>query len=163
MKPNELKPDVVGELEQMRIVVRELAALRRDIRGRAPTLREKVAGAGFLAQFYNGVENILKRISTYHGVALPEGGRWHVRLFDRFCEASTSEVSRKLPALFGERLAAEMARYRGFRHVARASYGLELNWELMAQGIDRVEATCARFEQAVSRYLDAPNTFTSRK
>ncbi len=162
MKSSELKADVRGELEQMHIVVRELVALRSDVRDRAPMLREKVAGAGFLAQFYNGVENILKRISKYHHVAPPEGDRWHVQLFDRFCGTSSSDASRELPVLFDEHLASEMAQYRGFRHVARASYGIELNWQLMAQGIDRVEETHARFEQAALRYLNTLDAGPSR-
>lgn len=67
----------------MQIVVRELIALRADVG--TPSLREKVAAAGFLMQFYNGVENILKRISKDRGVALPEERRWHVELFEFLC------------------------------------------------------------------------------
>ena len=155
MKPSELKADVQGELEQMRVVVRELVALRRDVAGRGPTLREKVAAAGFLAQFYNGVENVLKRISKYHGAALPEGDRWHAELFSRFCSPpAPADVEREVPLLFDRALAAEMAKYRGFRHVARASYGIVLDWKLMAEGVERLEETFSRFEQAVLRYLD---------
>ena len=154
MKPSELKADVQGELEQMRVVVRELVALRRDVAGRGPTLREKVAAAGFLAQFYNGVENVLKRISKYHGLPLPEGERWHAELFSRFCSPPASGAERGVPLLFDEALAAEMAKYRGFRHVARASYGIDLNWKLMAEGVERLEGTFSRFERAVLRYLD---------
>jgi hypothetical protein len=155
MTHSELRSDVAGELDQMQTVVRELIALQRDVAGRSPTLREKVAAAGFLSQFYNGVENILKRITIYHGQALPEGERWHVALFERFCDAAPS--AHGLPVLFDDDLAVEMARFRGFRHVMRSSYGMELQWSLMAEGIDRVQAVFARFEQAVNRALnDAP-------
>ena len=46
-----------------------------------------------------------------------------------------------------------MAKYRGFRHVARSSYGIDLDWRLMSEGIGRLEKTSGRFEQAVLRYL----------
>jgi hypothetical protein len=39
--------------------------LQGDVASREPTVREKTAAAAFLAQFYNGVEIILKRISRY--------------------------------------------------------------------------------------------------
>jgi hypothetical protein len=38
-----------------------------------PTVREQTAAAAFLAQFYNGIENILKRISIFYEVPLPTG------------------------------------------------------------------------------------------
>lgn len=88
MGAGELRSDVSGELEQLRLVVNELSSLRRDVSGRTPTLREKVAAAGFLSQFYNGIENILVRISKYLGFPLPEGEGWHVHLFSRFCGGS---------------------------------------------------------------------------
>lgn len=154
MTHSELRSDVEGELDQMQTVVGELIALQRDVAGRVPTLREKVAAAGFLSQFYNGVENILKRIAIYYDQALPEGERWHVELFERFCEPDASTYD--LPVLFDKDLAVEMARFRGFRHVMRSSYGIDLKWSLMAEGIDRVQTVFARFEQAVKRAVDDP-------
>ena len=52
------------------MTVDELMALQRDIAHRKPTTREKTAAAAFLAQFYNGLENIIKRIYRYHGLDL---------------------------------------------------------------------------------------------
>lgn len=81
MKHEELCEEVAIELEALEITVNELLALQRDVADREPTTREKTAAAAFLAQFYSGVENILKRISLYHGVPLPTGETWHVDLF----------------------------------------------------------------------------------
>lgn len=33
-----------------------------------------------LAPFYSGIENILKRVSRFHGVELPAGDNWHLDL-----------------------------------------------------------------------------------
>jgi hypothetical protein len=38
-------------------------------------------------------------------------------------------------------LRTELNRFRGFRHVARTSYGTELDWAKVAAGIDRVAPT----------------------
>ena len=73
MKPIELHEEIAVELESMQMVVDELVALQKDMANREPTTREKTAAAAFLAQFYNGIENILKRIYRFYGVSLPTG------------------------------------------------------------------------------------------
>ena len=150
MNADELRAEVAYDLENMQRVVDELQALRRDIGSREPTLREQVAAGAFLASFYNGVENILKRISAHNDRPAPEGAKWHVELFDRFTEPPASG----LPALFDAALAAAMDPYRRFRHIARAAYGLELDWGKVSIGIDRVVPTFAQFQAAVHHYLD---------
>lgn len=103
MKPEQLRQEITIELESIESIVRELASLQRDITGRKPTVRETTAAAAFLAQFYNGLENILKRISRFYDVPLPSGETWHLELFDRFC----SPPYDPLPALFTNALAAQ--------------------------------------------------------
>jgi hypothetical protein len=75
---DDLREEITVELEALDVTVRELSALRQDVADRDPTAREKIAAAAFLAQFYNGIENILKRISLFHDVPLPSGETWHV-------------------------------------------------------------------------------------
>ena len=62
MKSAELGEEIAIELEALEATVNELAALQHNVAHREPTVRESTAAAAFLAQFYNGVENILKRI-----------------------------------------------------------------------------------------------------
>jgi hypothetical protein len=126
-----------------------LSALQRDIGTREPTTREKTAAAGFLAQFYNGVENILKRLSRYYGVPLPTGETWHLELFQRFC----SPPYPGLPLLFDEDLASALAPYRRFRHVVFHSYGFQLDWNRMTEGIANVQTVLAQIQASLSRYL----------
>jgi hypothetical protein len=100
MKTEELKEELSIELESMDVVVKELLSLVKDIGDREPTIREKTAAAGFLAQFYNGLENILKRISRFYEIPLPVGDTWHIDLFRRFC----SPPSPRLPILLKSHL-----------------------------------------------------------
>lgn len=81
MRPEDLREEMAIELELMDATVQELLALQRDAAERELTVREKTAAAAFLAQFYNGVENIFRRISRFQGVPLPTGATWHVDLF----------------------------------------------------------------------------------
>ena len=105
MTPAELREEIAIELEALAITVDELVTLHQDVTDREPTVREKTAAAAFLAQFYNGLETILKRISIYHNVALRTGETWHIELFRRFCVSSHPA----LPALFNASLAATLA------------------------------------------------------
>ena len=73
MNPAALREEIAIELEAMEMTVKELLALQHDVAGRESTVRENTAAAAFLAQFYNGLENILKRISHFHHIPLQQG------------------------------------------------------------------------------------------
>jgi len=148
--PDELREEIAAELEAMEAVVDELLALQRDVARREPTVREQTAAAAFLAQFYNGIENILKRISRYHDVPLPASETWHVDLFQRFCSPSHPG----LPALFDQALASTLAPYRRFRHVALHSYGFQLDWNRMVEGVVRVQDVFSQVKASLSDYLE---------
>jgi hypothetical protein len=145
----DLREEIAIELEAMTQVVVELVALQQDVAGREVTVREKTAAAAFLAQFYNGIENILKRISYYYGVSLPEGDAWHVELFQRF----VAPASAHLPSLFDDDLAANLAPYRRFRHVVFHSYGFQLDWARMAEGVQEIQVVFDKFEASLGKFL----------
>lgn len=150
MKPVNLGEEIAIELEALETTVYELLSLHRDIADREPTTREKTAAAAFLAQYYNGIENILKRISLHHSIPLPTGETWHIDLFQRFCSPSYSG----LPALFDRELAADMAPYRRFRHIVFHSYGFQMDWNRMAEGVLGVQGVFSRFKAELSNYLE---------
>jgi len=149
MKVEELKEELAVELELMDGVVKELVSLNRDLSNREPTIREKTAAAGFLAQFYNGIENILKRISRFHNVPLPIGDTWHIELFKRFC----SPPYNPLPQLFDDALASDVASFRKFRHMVHHGYGFQLDWSRMREGISTIENVFLQFKPTLSRYV----------
>jgi len=149
MTIDDLREEINIELENIGKILEELAALQIEVKGRNPTIREKTAAAAFLAQFYNGIENILKRISRFYAVPLPHGDMWHVELFKRFCEPSYQS----LPALFESTLSSDLAPYRKFRHVVHHGYGFELDWDRMAEGIEKAEKVFHRFQGNLENYL----------
>lgn len=149
MKPAELREEIAIELELMEATVRELLALQRDAAERELTVRDKTAAAAFLAQFYNGVENIFKRISRFYAVPLPTGDTWHVDLFKRFC----LPPQEPLPVLLDDLLASDLAPFRKFRHVVHHGYGFQLEWSQMAEGIASVEDVFLRFKSKLFDYL----------
>ena len=85
MTVEELREEIELELDLIGIAVVEAVAIYQDFGEREPTIRDKTAAAAFMAQFYGGLENILKRIHRYYGVPLPVGDSWHIEIFKRFC------------------------------------------------------------------------------
>lgn len=147
MNASELTEEVRLELRQMERVVQELEALDADVGEGPATLREEAAAGQFLASFYMGVENVLKRIARYHDVELPESEQWHVELFQWFCSPLCNRSP--LPVLFPESLASEMKPYRRFRHVVHHAYGIELKWERMVEGVQNARPVFDRFRRRV--------------
>lgn len=149
MTAEELNAEIAIEFDALRQVVNELEALRADVAGREPTVREKTAAAAFLAQFYTAIENILKRLSRFHGVEQPVGENWHLDLFKRFCQPGLPP----LPILFDEALARQLGPFRRFRHVVHHGYGFQIEWDRMREGLDQVAAVLAVFRDHVAEHL----------
>ena len=151
MTSEELREEVSIELENIETVLRELSILHEDAKGREVSVLEKTAASAFLAQYYSGIENILKRISRYRNVPLPSGEIWHVELFRRFCEPPFPS----LPVLFDESLSSALAPYREFRHVVHHGYGFQLDWERIAEGIEHVNGIYQRLKKRIEDYLES--------
>jgi hypothetical protein len=149
MNSEDIHEEIGIEIENIQLTIQELNAIYLDVGGKQPSVRDKMAAAAFLAQFYGGIENILKRISRFYDAPLPKGDTWHVDLFRRFC----TPPMYPLPLLFDEPLASELAAYRKFRHVVHHSYGFQLDWERMEEGIRRVENIFERFQENLKEYL----------
>ena len=157
MKIEELTEELAIELESMDVVVKELLSLSEDIKDREPTIREKTAAAGFLAQFYNGLENILKRICRFYEVPLPTGDMWHIELFKRFC----SPPYASLPLLFDDDLASALAPFRKFRHVIYHGYGFQLDWVRMKEGTSVIESIFLQIRSKLFDYLKSSESMES--
>jgi hypothetical protein len=153
MQLNELREEIDIELELMNTVVYELLALQKDTKGKDPTVREKTAAGAFLAQFYGGVENILKRICRYKGVQIPRGETWHLDLFNMFCDPPTPP----LPLIFDKDFKNSLASFRKFRHAVHHGYGFQLEWERMLPGIEVVEDIFKKFRDLIIEYLEKIN------
>lgn len=149
MTSDELIEEITIELENIEIVLKELACLYEDVISGEVSMRNKTAAAAFLAQFYGGIENILKRISRFYGVSLPSGNLWHVELFKRFCKPP----SEPLPLLFDRTLSEELAPYRKFRHVVHHGYGFQLDWDRMKEGIERSQTIFVCFKTSIENFM----------
>lgn len=148
MTTAELLEEISIELEMMGSTVQEAVSLCNDLTDSDPTVREKTAAGAFLAQFYGGIENILKRIHRYHGIPLPIGDSWHSDIFKRFC----SPAYPPFPVLFDDSLAADLSPFRKFRHVVYHGYGFQFDWERMKEGLGLVDNVYSRFVTSITDY-----------
>lgn len=148
MTLDELQEEISIEFELMENTIEEAVSILHDLEEREPTVRKKTAAGAFLAQFYGGIENILKRVHRYHGVAMPTGDSWRTEIFKRFCDPSYPPF----PVLFDELLAADLSPFRKFRHVVYHGYGFQLDWERMKGGLAKLEDVYRRFSSAISDY-----------
>lgn len=149
MTAQELREEIDIELELIETILKELTDLKKDIADREPTVREKTAAAAFIAQFYGGIENILKRISRFNSIPLPSGDTWHIDLFKSFCDPS----NKPLPVLFDKSLASDMSAFRKFRHVVYHGYGFQIDWNRMKEGLDTIDNVYFRFKANLFNYM----------
>ena len=150
MNIKELTTEISIEFELLDNILIELSNLKKDIEGREPTTREKTAAAAFMAQFYGGIENVLKRISVFNSIPIPVGDAWHITLFKNYCETSHGN----LPVLFDNSLSISIAPFRKFRHVVYHSYGFQLDWDRMKEGLQNIDDVFLRFKDKVQYYLN---------
>lgn len=150
MTPQRLHTELRRELERLEQIAEEIQALHDDVGEESPTMREKAAAGAFLASFYMGIENVLKRICRYYDLEMPRSERWHVEIFERF----TDPPMDSLPVLFGESLTPQMDAYRRFRHVVHHGYEFELSWDRMREGLQRAKPVFERFQTRVEGFLD---------
>lgn len=113
----------------------------------APEPIETSALAAMLQCFYNGVENLLKRIELGTGGRLHRGKSWHRDLLEA---ASRRTATRG--AVISEELSNALRPYLQFRHVFRQAYTYELQWSKMAPLVERCEQTLSQLESEIREF-----------
>jgi len=100
------------DIDSMTIIANDVEFLIDEVGNSSPTNIHKTALGGMAAQFYNGIENILKRIHKSSNIALPKGEDWHLVLLERFASDSMFD----LPIKLSKDLLEKITDYRRFRH-----------------------------------------------
>lgn len=148
MTKAQLIEEITIELGYLEQTVSELCELYNDLQGNIPNNREKTAAAAFLSSFYNGIENILKRILKFYAIEIMQGESWHIQIFKKFCTPSHAP----LPEFFSGKMIDTFSTYRKFRHVFFHGYGFQLDWERMIDGIKNVHSAFEQFREKVEQY-----------
>ena len=147
---HQLIDEIIIELDSMAIIVSDIESLIEEVGNSMPTNVHKTALGGFASQFYNGIENIFKRIHRHYNIEIPRGDVWHISLINRFSKESEFD----LPIKLSDELFQQITDYRRFRHYFFHGYSHNLNWEILSNGVKDIRQVFNRFKQEIKILIE---------
>jgi len=132
-----------AEFEHINKVVSEVASIMQ-LKEEGFTIVELAAMATFLHNFYNGIENILKRILLSKEIEIPETSTWHKDLLKKSSDFGIITTD----------LYQQLSNYLSFRHFFIHTYGFTLKWEHMKPLVRGIEETLKQFRYEIYGYFD---------
>jgi hypothetical protein len=139
------------EREQLQRLLSGIHGLLAKCRDEAPTEIELSALAATLHSFYNGAENIFKRV-----VVELDGKSVRSNLRRRELLLLMKTPTEHRPALLPKELHDTMNEYLRFRHAFRNAYSFDLDWQKMSPLVQRLEETFQWLENALDDFLNEP-------
>lgn len=135
------------ERDQLRQLLAESRELVENSRRKAPAAAERWALGAILHAFYNGIENILRRIAAAYDRKPENAGQWHIGLLNQMAEPT--ETRRKV---ISPELLTVLKKYLAFRHLFRSIYTHELRWEPMQELVYGVDHSLKMFDDEISAF-----------
>ncbi len=145
----ELKEDVLDEEKAIEMTLERLSKVRNKFKPNKKDYSTEPAMGTYLMNFYNGIENILKRITKNYYQVMPKGESWHKELL----ALSSNPPAGKIP-IFNQNIVEMLYPYRNFRHRFISGYGFQLKGEKMLDLIDDIESLWSNIKIAISDFLD---------
>jgi hypothetical protein len=152
-KYKELREDVRDEEKAIEDTIVRLLKVRSEFEPRVKDYSIEPAMGVYLTNFYNGVENILKRISKEYYQAMPKGESWHKELLVLSAHPPKGKI-----ALFNQQILERLYSYRNFRHRFVSGYGFQLKGEKMLELIDNVQVLWNDIKKSISEFWDKLQT-----
>jgi len=148
--------EIKSDLEDIETIIEEINALVEDVRSskQNPSQRDKAALGSFLHSFYNGIENILKRISREVDGTLPKGEGSHRALLKRM----KRELPKGRPSVLETDTVEKLKPYLGFRHFFRHSYAFEIDWNKLKPLAEEVETVSSELKRDLEQFFKRINS-----
>ncbi len=143
MTKQQLKEYCEAEFENMEAVLSEMGLVVNSQKSKY-SIAELAAIATFLHNFYNGIENIFKRILTYSNVEFRDSATWHKDILKTSSEKG----------LISDDLYVTLSNYLSFRHFFVHSYSITLRWEELKTLVDDVNGTFVKFKTSTYTYIE---------
>lgn len=140
----ELKEDVSDEEKAIDETLERLLNARNEFDSKNRNSLVEPAMGAYLMNFYNGIENILKRITKEYYLTFPKGASWHKELLS----LSSNPPSEKI-AVFNHDITERLHPYRNFRHRFVSGYGFQLKGEKMLELIDNAKPLWIEIRKAI--------------
>ena len=145
-----LRADIEDELARLAQLEQVFAAVRDklDLAPEQVSAYDRGAIGYLLHNFYNGCENIFRRIAAFFENDIGPD-TWHADLLRRM----RLEIQGYRPAVIDEQLYRLLEDFRGFRHVFRNAYSFELDWERERLVARRLERAAGLMQEQVRAFL----------
>lgn len=145
----ELKEDVFDEEEAIEETLERLSKIRGNFDPQKEDYLTEPAMGTYLMNFYNGIENILKRIAKEYYLTIPKGDSWHKELLFLSYSPPKSKIS-----IFNQEMVERIIPYLNFRHRFIKGYGFQLKGEKMLELIDNVNSLWNDIKKAILDFWD---------
>lgn len=145
----ELKEDVLDEEKAIDETIERLREIRGKFDPRKQDNLTEPAMGTYLMNFYNGIENILKRVSKEYYLIMPKGNSWHKELIVLSYDAPEGKIP-----IFDQGLAERIIPYKNFRHRFISGYGFQLKGEKMLELIDNAGPLWDDMKKAISEFFN---------
>jgi hypothetical protein len=147
---DKLRKQIEVERQQLHLLIDTHRPLLVKCSSGVPDGIECSALAAMLHSFYNGVENVFKRVAIGIDGALPSGATWHVDLLEGMTSATAARSGVISPALCDR-----LREYLNFRHFFRQAYTFQLRWDKMATLVLQCDATLQDLETELAQFLQS--------
>ena len=142
-KHEQLKRDILFELGQLDMTMEKIKGVRGD-----NTEINKAALGTYLMNFYNGIENIMKRAAKEYYKKMPKGDIWHKQLLQL-----SSAYNGKKAVLFTKNTVDELYNYLTFRQVFIHGYGFTLSWDKMKSLADNIDKLWQEIKNQIAEFM----------
>lgn len=146
-------PEVREQVDLERANIDTLFAAYRELVQKVATLPpdfiELSALATMLHSFYNGVENIFKRIAAGIDHDVPSGATSHAALLTMMANPAPHR-----PSVISKAMQDRLSAYLSFRHVYRHAYSFQLDWEKMGDMVLQSEATWQELQRELEQFFE---------
>jgi hypothetical protein len=143
-----LRRQIAVERQQLHVLLETYRPLIDKCSANPPNDVELAALAAMLHSFYNGIENIFKRVAAELDGGLPTGEFWHRELLD-----SMMVPGKARSAVISASLIENMDDYLEFRHFFRHAYIFNLRWDRIKTLVLNCEETLRQFEAEIDAFL----------
>jgi hypothetical protein len=148
-----LQSEINQEISLLDKLCEELDTLKQRLSKSQVSRLDLRAAGSIIHDFYNGVENIFRRIAQELNGGLPAGEDWHKQLLTDMA-LSIRDVR---PSVISNTLKQELYKYLGFRHVFRNIYGFSLEEERIKILVGQLPSILLKLKQEIATfqgYLD---------
>jgi len=147
---DDVREEVDLELAEMRRLFQEHESLLASAERGEPDGTQVLALAAILHSFYNGCENVFKRIAQEIDHSLPTGEAWHRDLLLAMARPGPDR-----PAVLPDDLVEALAGYLRFRHAFRHIYTHNLKWSNMAPLVATFRPTYDQLAATLNAFFES--------